>query len=58
MIETLIFLLIALVVLGLILYVVNALLPVDQRIKIIIQVVVVLIFLVWLLKYMGMMGLD
>jgi hypothetical protein len=45
--------LIVLVVSGLILWVVNTYIPMDQKIKTIFNVVVVIVILVWLLKVFG-----
>ena len=45
--------LLVLIVAGLILYVVNAYIPMDGKIKSILNVVVVLVVIVWLLKVFG-----
>lgn len=47
--------LIVLVVAGLILYLVNNYIPMDRKIKSILNVVVVIIVIVWLLKVFGIL---
>lgn len=50
----LISLLIGLVVIGVVLYLINTLLPMDGRIKTVINVIVVLAVCVWLLRFAGL----
>jgi uncharacterized protein YoxC len=54
MIAGLIYLLIALAVVCLVIYIVEALLPVDGTIKRIIEVIILLIFLLYLLRWAGL----
>jgi hypothetical protein len=59
--ELLVTVLIVLIVLGLAIYLVNAFLPVDARIKMIINAVIVLIAIIYLLNVAGLfsgVGLD
>jgi hypothetical protein len=53
---SLIGLLVVLIVVGVILYLVNTLIPMDQRIKTIINVIVILFVLLWLLQSFGLIG--
>lgn len=48
--------LIILVVIGVLLYVVNTMLPIDQTIRKIINIVVILGTVIWLLKVFGLLG--
>jgi hypothetical protein len=48
--------LIALVVAGLILWLVNTYIPMDRKIKTIFNVVVVIVVIIWLLKIFGVFG--
>ena len=48
--------LIVLIVAGLILYLVNNYIPMDRKIKSILNVVVVIVLIVWLLKVFGILG--
>ena len=50
---TLISLIIALVIVGVVLYLVNTLIPMDAKVKTIINVVVILFLLFWLLQAFG-----
>jgi hypothetical protein len=50
---TLIGLIIALVLVGVVLYLVNTLIPMDPKIKTILNVVVVIVLLLWLLQAFG-----
>lgn len=47
---------IVLVVVGLILYLVNKYLPMDEKIKLILNIVIVIILIIWLLKAFGVWG--
>jgi hypothetical protein len=49
-------LLMVLIVVGVILYLVNTLIPMDARIKTIINVLVILAVLLWLLQAFGLIG--
>lgn len=55
---TLIGLIVSLVIVGLILWLVNTLLPIDGRIKTVINVVVLIVVCLWLLRVFGVMGGD
>lgn len=46
--------LIVLVVVGIILYLINAYVPMDSKIKSILNVVVVILVIIWLLKVFGL----
>jgi hypothetical protein len=48
--------LLVLIVVGVILYLVNAYVPMDQKIKTVLNVVVLLVVLVWLLQVFGLVG--
>ena len=48
--------LIVLIVAGLLLYLVNNYIPMDRKIKSILNVVVVIVVIVWLLKVFGILG--
>lgn len=45
---------IALIVVGILLYVINKYLPMDAKIKTILNVVVVIVLVIWLLKAFGL----
>lgn len=49
-------LVILLIVIGVALYLINTVIPMDQKIKTIINVVVILAVLLWLLDLFGLMG--
>ncbi len=51
-----IFLLVQLVVIGVLLYLLNTLVPMDQRIKTIINVIVILAVCLWLLEGFGLLS--
>lgn len=52
-------LLITLIIIGVVLYLLNAYVPMDPKIKTIINVVIVIAVIVWLLKYSGLLtGLN
>lgn len=53
---SLITILIALIVVGVALYLVNNLIPMDQKIKTILNVLVVVVVLLWLLQVFGLIG--
>ena len=53
---SLIGLIVVLVVLGVALYCINALIPMDSKIKMILNVVVVLVVIVWLIQALGLLG--
>lgn len=53
---TLISLIIALVVIGVILYIINTMLPIDGNIKKIINIVVILVLCLWLLQAFGIIN--
>ena len=53
---TLIGLIITLVVVGLILWLINAYIPMDQKIKTILNVAVVIIVIIWLVQALGLLG--
>jgi hypothetical protein len=48
--------LIVLVVTGVLLWLVNAYIPMDSKIKTILNVVVVIVVIIWLLKAFGILG--
>jgi hypothetical protein len=48
--------LLVLIVAGILLYVVNAYVPMDGKIKSILNIVVVIVVVVWLLKVFGLFG--
>jgi hypothetical protein len=52
--------LVALIVVGVLLYVVNSLIPMDAKIKTILNIVVVIAVVLWLLQAFGLLsgGLD
>jgi len=54
--ETLVTVLIVLIVMGLAIYLVNAFLPIDQRIKMIINAIIVLLAIIYLLQVAGLLG--
>lgn len=47
---------IALVIAGVLLYLINRYIPMDRTIKMILNVVVVIVLIVWLLKVFGVWG--
>lgn len=49
-------LIVTLIIIGVLLYLVNALIPMDAKIKLIINVVVVIAVCVWLLEGFGLLG--
>lgn len=54
--ELLVTVIIVLIVMGLAIYLVSNFLPVDQRIKMIINAIIVLLAIIWLLKVAGVLG--
>ena len=48
--------LVALIVVGLLLWVINTYIPMDDKIKKILNIVVVLVLIVWLLNVFGLFG--
>jgi hypothetical protein len=52
---SLISLIISLIVLGLLIWVVDALLPMEPKIKSLIKILIIIVFVVWLLQYLGML---
>lgn len=48
--------LIVLIVAGLVLYLINNYIPMDGKIKSILNIVVVIVIIVWLLKVFGILG--
>ena len=48
--------LIVLIVTGVILYLINRYIPMDSKIKSILNIVVVILIIVWLLKVFGILG--
>jgi len=48
---------IAIVVVGILLYCINAFVPMDQKVKTILNVVVILVLVVWLLQVFGVIGM-
>lgn len=53
---TLIGLLLILVIIGVVLYVLNAVVPMDQRIKLIVNAIVIVAVCLWLLETFGLIG--
>lgn len=53
---TLIGLLVMLVVIGVILWLINSFIPMDDKIKTIMNVVVVIFVILWLLQSLGLLG--
>ncbi len=49
-------LLLVIVVVGVILWLINSFIPMDSKIKMILNVVVVIILIIWLLKAFGVWG--
>lgn len=49
-------LIIALIVVGVLLWLVNAYIPMDRKIKNILNIVVVIIVVIWLLQVFGVLG--
>lgn len=56
MAVSLITLIIVLVIVGVLLYVINTLIPMDARIRMILNIVVALFVLIWLLQALGVLG--
>jgi hypothetical protein len=48
--------LVVLIVAGIILYLINTYIPMDGKIKSILNIVVVILIIVWLLKVFGLLG--
>lgn len=48
--------LLLLIIIGVILYVVNAVIPMDSKIKLILNAVVIIFVLIWLLQAFGLVG--
>lgn len=48
--------LIILIVIGVLLYVVNTMIPIDGKIKMLINIIVILGTVIWLLKVFGLLG--
>jgi hypothetical protein len=55
---TLIGLIVTLVLVGVLLYLINAFVPMDPKIKSILNVVVVIVLILWLLEAFGVLGLG
>jgi bacteriorhodopsin len=55
---SLISLIVALVIFGLLLWIVDALLPIEPKIKNIIKVLIVIVFVLWLLQYLNVFVLS
>lgn len=53
---TLLPIIIALIIVGLILWVINTYIPMDDKIKKILNVVVIIVLVVWLLNVFGLLG--
>lgn len=53
---SLINLIVALVVVGVILYLINAFIPMDEKIKKILNIAVIIVLVLWLLKVLGLFG--
>lgn len=53
---TLIGLLIVLILIGLLLYLINQFIPMDPKIKTILNVVVVVVVILWLVQSLGLIG--
>lgn len=53
---TLIGVIVFLVIIGLVMYLINTLIPMDPRIKTILNVVVIIFILIWLLQTLGILG--
>jgi hypothetical protein len=53
---TLLGLIIALVIIGVILWLINSLIPMDPKVKTILNVVVIIVLLLWLLSVFGIVG--
>ncbi len=54
---SLITVIIVLVIVGVILWLVNAYIPMDRKIKMILNVVVVILVVIWLLRAFGLFGM-
>jgi len=52
----LISLLVVLIIIGVVLYLINSIIPMDANIKLIINVLVVLVVVLWLLQAFGLLG--
>jgi len=44
------------IVVGVLLYLVNSVIPMDAKVKVVLQVVVILVLLIWLLQVFGLLG--
>jgi len=53
---TLVSLIIALILVGVVLYLINTMIPMDAKIKTIINVVVILVVLLWIVQTLGLLG--
>lgn len=53
---TLLGLIVLLVIVGVVLYLVNRMIPMDARVKTILNVVVILVVCVWVLSELGVLG--
>jgi hypothetical protein len=53
---TIISLLVTLVIIGVLLYVLNAVVPMDPKIKTIVNAIVIVLVLLWLLEVFGLVG--
>lgn len=53
---SLISLILAIVVVGVLLWAINALIPMEERIKKILNVVVIVVLVIWILKALGVFG--
>jgi hypothetical protein len=49
-------LLVVLVIIGVVLYVVNSVIPMDARVKLILNAVVIILVLLWVLSEFGVVG--
>lgn len=49
-------LIIALIIIGVLLWLINAYIPMDPKIKLILNIVVVVIVVIWLLQALGLIG--
>lgn len=54
--DLLITVIVVLIVLGLAIYLINNFLPIDQRFKMIINALIVLLAIIWLLRASGVLG--
>jgi bacteriorhodopsin len=55
---SLISLIVALVIFGLLLWIVDALLPIEPKIKNIVKILIVIVFVLWLLQYLNVFVLS